>query len=51
MSNTNKKQPVKRSYPQGYEKFIPIALGAIGIAVTILIVIALLVALGLFPGM
>jgi hypothetical protein len=45
----NKPTP-KRSYPSVYEKFVPIALGIIGFAILVLIIIAILVALGLFPG-
>ena len=50
MSNAEKKGPPKREYPAFYEKFVPIALGVIGLAIIVLLVIAMLVVLGLFPG-
>ena len=40
----------QRHYPRFYERAIPIALGAIGVAVLVLLIIILAVALGLFPG-
>ena len=40
----------QRHYPRFYEKVIPIALGAIGVAIVVLLLIILAVALGLFPG-
>lgn len=43
-------QPSKREYPALYEKFVPIALVAIGLAVTILVIIIIIIALGLLPG-
>ena len=50
MSDTEKHGPSKREYPNFYEKFVPIALGTIGLAIIILLVITILVALGLFSG-
>jgi hypothetical protein len=50
VSESKKGAPPKREYPYLYEKFIPIALGIIGFAILVLIIIAVLVALGLFPG-
>ncbi len=50
MSNIKKPHPSKREYPGVYEKIIPIALGVIGLAIISLLIIAVLVALGLFPG-
>ena len=50
MPKTEKAAPGKREYPGVYEKVIPIFLGIIGIAILILVIIALLVALGIFPG-
>jgi hypothetical protein len=50
MPETKKDSSSKRAYPGVYEKVIPIFLGIIGIAIVILVIIALLVALGVFPG-
>jgi hypothetical protein len=44
MSRRNKKPG--RQYPPVYEKIVPIALGLIGMAIIILLVITILVALG-----
>jgi hypothetical protein len=40
----------KRQYPPLYEKAVPIAVGIIGLAMVVLLIIALSVLLGLFPG-
>lgn len=50
MSKIDKPQPTKREYPATYEKFVPIALVAIGLAIVVLIIISIIVALGHFPG-
>ena len=50
MSASKKDTPSKREYPGIYEKVIPVTLGAIGIAILVLVIIAILVALGIFPG-
>jgi hypothetical protein len=50
VSNRKKPQSSKREYPGVYEKFVPIALGVVGLAIISLLIIAVLVALGLFPG-
>lgn len=42
--------PTPRRYPRFYEKAVPIALAAIGLAILILLLAILAVALGLFPG-
>ena len=42
--------PNQRRYPRFYEKAVPLALGAIGLAILILLLAILAVALGLFPG-
>ncbi len=49
MNNQNKQSP-KRQYPSLYEKGIPIVLGAIAIAIIILLLIIAGVVFGLFPG-
>ena len=40
----------KRQYPPLYEKAIPIALGVIAVAILAVLVVALSVLLGVFPG-
>ncbi|MFC1878652.1 hypothetical protein ACFLZW_01940 [Chloroflexota bacterium] len=40
----------KRRYPAIYEKFIPVALGVIALAIVVLLTITVMVALGNFPG-
>lgn len=50
MSGGNDGAPPKRQYPAFWEKAVPVALGVIGIAIVILLVIILAVALGLLPG-
>jgi hypothetical protein len=40
----------KRQYPAFYEKAVPIALGVIVVCAVGLLIVALGVALGLFPG-
>ncbi|HSR32725.1 MAG TPA: hypothetical protein VLY63_19360 [Anaerolineae bacterium] len=50
MTRGNDGAPPKRQYPAFWEKAVPIALGIIGIAIVILLIIILAVALGLFPG-
>jgi hypothetical protein len=45
-----KQPPPKREYPAIYEKFVPFALGMVGLAILILVIITIIVALGLFPG-
>ena len=52
MSDEDKKSrpSPKRQYPPFYEKVVPIALGVIGIAIVIVLLIIVGVALGLFPG-
>jgi hypothetical protein len=47
MTDKNKKQS-KRQYPPIYEKIVPVALGLIGLAIIILLVITILVAVGAF---
>lgn len=42
--------PSRREYPATYEKIVPIALVAIGVAIMVLIIITIIVALGLTPG-
>jgi hypothetical protein len=49
MSDKDAKQLPKRQYPPIYEKIVPIALVLLVIAITIVLVIATGVALGLFP--
>jgi hypothetical protein len=50
MPDTEKEGRPKRQYPPLYEKAIPIALGVIAVAIVVVLVIALSVLLGLFPG-
>jgi hypothetical protein len=50
MNDQESAGPRKRQYPPFYEKAIPIALGIIAVAVAALLIIAILVALGAFPG-
>ena len=40
----------KRQYPPVYEKLVPVAMVLIGIAILFVLLIAISVALGLFPG-
>jgi hypothetical protein len=40
----------KRAYPREYEKTIPIFLGAIGLAIVILLLIIFVVVTGILPG-
>ena len=49
MSNSNDKEPAKRSYPPFWEKFIPIALVVILLIIILLLVVIIGVALGIFP--
>jgi hypothetical protein len=42
--------PDRRRYPGFYEKVVPIALGAIGVAIVVLLLVIVAVALGLFPA-
>jgi hypothetical protein len=50
VSNSSDKPDTKREYPAVYEKIVPIALGIIGLAIVVLVIIAIIVALGFFPG-
>jgi hypothetical protein len=47
--NDNPKSP-KRRYPRMYERFIPIALGVIILAILVLLIVIFGVALGLFAA-
>lgn len=49
-SNEEKPAPKTRSYPPFWERAVPVVVAMIGIAIAALLIIALLVALGLFPG-
>lgn len=48
--NDHQQQPgtPKRSYPQVYEKLVPFALGVLGLAIIILVLITMGVAMGLW---
>ena len=46
----DRKPTAKKSYPQVYEKLIPIALGIIVVAIIVVLVIVIAVALHLIPG-
>jgi hypothetical protein len=46
----DKAKPTPRRYPSFYEKAVPIALGAIALAILVLLLAILAVALELFPG-
>lgn len=50
MSEEQGRKPEKRQYPAIYEKFVPIALGVLVVLVAIVLLIAVSVILGLFPG-
>ena len=50
MSNPDVPRPQKRQYPPIYEKFVPIALGVIALAILGLLLISLAVVLGWIPG-
>ena len=50
MPTNDKRTPPRRRYPGLYERLIPIALGIIILAITVLVIVILGVALGLFPG-
>jgi hypothetical protein len=50
MSDKDEKDTPKRQYPPVYEKLVPVAMVLIGIAILIVLLIAISVALGLFPG-
>jgi hypothetical protein len=47
---TDRKPTAKKSYPEVYEKLIPIALGIIVVAIIVVLVIVFVVALRLVPG-
>ena len=49
MSQSTDKPPTKRQYPPLYEKIVPVALVLIGIGVVLMVIVAIGVALGLFP--
>jgi hypothetical protein len=50
MSGNDKHGAPKRQYPAFYERFIPIALGIIILAILILLIVIFGVALGLFSA-
>jgi hypothetical protein len=50
MSGNDKPNSPKRRYPAIYERFIPIALGIIILAIIALLIVIFGVALGLFPA-
>lgn len=47
--NDKKKNQAPRSYPPFWERAVPFLVGAIGLIIIVLIVVAVLVAMGLFP--
>ena len=47
---TDHKPTAKKSYPEVYEKLVPIALGLIVVAIIVVLVIIFAVALHLVPG-
>ena len=50
MSSDDKRRAPKRRYPGFYERFIPIALAIIVLAIIALLIVILGVALGFFVG-
>ena len=48
MSANHQRPSPKRQYPAFYERFIPIALANIALAIVVLLIVVLGVALGLF---
>jgi hypothetical protein len=47
---TDSKPPARRSYPDVYEKLIPVALGIIVAATVVVLLVVFAVALRLVPG-
>lgn len=47
---TDGKPPARKSYPEVYEKLIPIALGVIVVAIIVVLLVVFAVALRLVPG-
>jgi uncharacterized integral membrane protein len=47
---TGEKKKKMRSYPPFWERFVPIVLAILGIVIVGLMIVAILVALGVFPG-
>jgi hypothetical protein len=50
MGNNNRETRPERQYPPFWEKFVPIAIGAIAVMIAVLLPVVIAVALGLFPG-
>ncbi|NOZ28910.1 MAG: hypothetical protein GXP39_12785 [Chloroflexi bacterium] len=50
MEKKDQRNSSKRQYPPVYEKIVPIALGIIVVAIIVLLLIAISVILGIFPG-
>jgi hypothetical protein len=51
MSGNDKQGSPRRRYPAFYERFIPIALGVIVLAIVLLLLVILAVVLGWFPAL
>jgi len=51
MPGNDKQGPPKRRYPAFYERFVPIALGVIVLAIVLLLLVIFAVALGWFPAL
>jgi hypothetical protein len=50
MPSNDKTESRKRQYPAFYERFVPIALALIVLAILILLIVIFGVALGMFPA-
>jgi hypothetical protein len=47
---TVEKKKMTRSYPPFWERFVPIILAILGLIIVVMLIVAVTVAIGIFPG-